>query len=401
VGERAILTVNAGSSSLKFSLYRIAGGQLALASHGAIDGIGGAPRFRARDPDGGTLAEQAWTDGSSFEFLLGFLLDWVEGHLAPDRLAAVGHRVVYGLARHAGPERVTPDLLEALAALAPLAPLHVPHNLAPIGLIAKSHPGIPQVACFDTAFHHAMPEVATRFALPPEFAAGGVRRYGFHGLSYDFISRRLRAIEPALAEGRIIACHLGNGASLCAMKGGRSVDTTMGFTALDGLVMGTRSGSLDPGVVLYMMQGLGMSAGQIEDTLYRRSGLLGLSGGLSSDMRALLASPEPLAARAVESFVYRIVREIGALASVLGGVDGIVFSAGIGENAPEIRAKVCAGLGWLGARLDDEANGQGRERIGLPGSRVALMVIPTDEEAMIARQSLEILDGVRFDPPQG
>ncbi len=389
---RAILTVNAGSSSLKFSLFRVAETELALASHGAIEGIGGAARFTARDPGGAELASQSWDQPQSFEFLLSTLLDWVESHLVPDRLVAVGHRVVYGLPHHDGPERVTPALLAALAKLTPLAPLHVPHNLAPIHQIAASHPEIVQVACFDTAFHHGMPPVATRFALPPEFAAAGVRRYGFHGLSYEFISRQLRVLAPAISRGRVIACHLGSGASLCALRNGRSIDTTMGFTALDGLVMGTRSGNLDPGVVLYMMQSLGMNAGDIENTLYRRSGLLGASGGLSADMRDLLASEDPRAAGAIELFVYRIVREIGALVAVLGGLDGIVFSAGIGERSPEIRQRVCAGLGWLGVSLDPEANRAAHDMISTPDSRVAVMVVPTDEEAMIARHSWTVVE---------
>jgi len=389
---QAILTINAGSSSLKFSLYRVEDAELALVSHGAIEGIGRAPRFTACNPVGVALARQTWDEPQSFELLLSTLLDWVEDHLAPDRLVAVGHRVVYGLPHHDGPERVTPALLAALVQLTPLAPLHVPHNLAPIHQIAASHPDIVQVACFDTAFHHGMPAVATRFALPPEFAAAGVRRYGFHGLSYEFIARQLRVVAPDLARGRVIACHLGSGASLCALRDGRSIDTTMGFTALDGLVMGTRTGTLDPGVVLYMMQSLGMSPDDIENTLYRRSGLLGASGGVSADMRDLLASTDPRAASAIELFVYRIVREIGALVSVLGGLDGIVFSAGIGERSPEIRARVCAGLGWLGVSLDPEANRMAQDVISTPDSRIAVMVVPTDEEGMIARHSLELLE---------
>lgn len=392
----AILTLNAGSSSLKFSVFRRAGSELAPVSHGSVEGIGGTASFTARDSGGAILADGRWQTPKSFEFLLSLMLDWIEGHIAPDRLVAVGHRVVYGLPRHDGPERVTPALIAALAELAPLAPLHVPHNLAPIRQIASTHPDIVQIACFDTAFHHTMPELATRFALPPEFAAGGVRRYGFHGLSYEFIARRLRILAPNVAAGRVVACHLGSGASLCALKNGRSLDTTMGFTALDGLVMGTRTGSLDPGVVLYMMRELGMSAADIEATLYRRSGLLGLSGGLSSDMRDLLASPEPRAAQAIETFVYRIVREVGALASVLGGLDGIVFSAGIGEHSSEIRARICAGLGWLGLVLDADANLAAQEVISTPGSRVTALVIPTDEEGMIA---LHCRDELEFAAP--
>jgi acetate kinase len=391
----AILTLNAGSSSLKFSLYRICGHDLALSSHGAIDGIGGAsPRFTARDPHGALLQDRSWGEEKSFDLLLSRLLEWVEDHLSPDRLVAVGHRVVYGLPDCDGPERVTPALLTALAGLTPLAPLHVPHNLAPIRQIAATHPGIVQVACFDTAFHHTMPPVATRFALPPEITGTGVRRYGFHGLSYESIARQLRKSAAGLAKGRVIVCHLGSGASLCALKNGRSIETSMGFTALDGLVMSTRPGSLDPGVVLYMMQGLGMTPSEIETVLYHRSGLLGASGGLSSDMRFLLQSPDPRAAEAVELFVYRIVREIGGLVSVLGGLDGLVFSAGIGEHSPEIRARVCAGLDWLGVKLDPEDNRQAEDIISTADSRVTVRVVPTDEEAMIARHSLEVLEQV-------
>lgn len=389
---KAILTVNAGSSSLKFSLFRVGRSGLALISHGAIEGIGKAPRFTARDIGGLVLADQVWNTPQTFESLLSSLLAWIEDHLAPDRLVAVGHRVVYGLPQHNGPERVTPALLGALAALTPLAPLHVPHNLAPIRQIAATHPDLLQVACFDTAFHHSMPAVATRFALPKEFADAGVRRYGFHGLSYEYIARQLQLQAPALAKGRVIVCHLGSGASLCALKKGRSLDTTMGFTALDGLVMGTRCGSIDPGVVLYMMQGMGMGAAEIESILYRRSGLLGASGGLSSDMRDLLASPDPRAAEAIELFVYRILREIGGLVSLLGGLDGLVFTAGIGERSPEIRARICAGLGWLGAELDPEANEEARDVVSSAGSRIAVMVVPTDEEAMIARHSWQVLE---------
>jgi acetate kinase len=389
---KAILTLNAGSSSLKFSLFRVGGAGLALISHGAIEGIGRTPRFTASDIGGAVLVDQVWDSPRSFEFLLTSLLAWVEDHLAPDRLVAVGHRVVYGLAQHDGPERVTPILLDALAELTPLAPLHVPHNLAPIRQIAATHPDLAQIACFDTAFHHSMPAVATRFALPEEVTAAGVRRYGFHGLSYEYIARQLQVRAPALAEGRVIACHLGSGASLCALKRGRSLDTTMGFTALDGLVMGTRSGSIDPGVVLYMMQGMGLDATAIETVLYRRSGLLGASGGLSSDMRDLLASADPRAAEAIDLFVYRIVREIGGLVSLLGGLDGIVFTAGIGERSPEIRARVCAGLGWLGVTLDSEANEKGREVVSADESRIAVMVVPTDEEAMIAYHSWQVLE---------
>jgi acetate kinase len=394
MSKRAILTINAGSSSLKFALYQITGTDLRALLRGQVEGIGSKPHFVVRGRDGRLLYQRFWARVEPFESLLATLLEWIEDHLAPAKLVAVGHRVVYGLAHHDGPERVTPDLLQALDKLAPLAPLHVPHNLAPIRHIAESHPDILQIACFDTAFHCAMPDIATRFALPPEFAAAGVRRYGFHGLSYAYIARQLRCVAPDLAKGRVIVCHLGSGASLCAMRNGKSVDTTMGFTALDGLVMGTRTGNIDPGVVLYMMQGMGMSAKEIETTLYCRSGLLGLSGGLSSDMRDLLESDDLRAAAAVETFVYRAVREIGGLVSVLGGVDGIVFSAGIGENSAEIRTGICEGLSWLGVKLDERANRSWQDQISGPDSSVAVWVVPTDEEAMIARYGLDLLEPV-------
>jgi acetate kinase len=281
-------------------------------------------------------------------------------------------------------------LLAALDKLASLAPLHEPYNIAPMRAIAKARPGLPQVACFDTAFHRDMPAVATRFALPRRFEAEGIRRYGFHGLSYEYIAARLRVLTPKLAKGRVVAAHLGNGASLCAMQDGRSVDTTMGFTALDGLVMGTRCGNLDPGVILYLEQQCGMTAQAVGDILYNQSGLLGVSG-ISGDMRALLASRESHAREAIELFVFRIAREIGAMIASLNGIDGIVFTAGIGEHAPEIRAMVAARLGWLGAVLDEPANSRGDFLISKPESRVALHVIATSEETMIARHTLDII----------
>jgi acetate kinase len=389
----AVLTLNAGSSSIKFSLFEVAGSDWPkLASHGQVEEIGSAPHFIAQNPDGVVLAEQRWSDPQQdFQSLLEAVIGWAETHLGSDTLIAVGHRVVHGGPDHDRPERVTSKLLAVLDGLTPLAPLHEPHNVAPIRAIAAMRPNLPQVVCFDTAFHHAMPQVATRFALPREYQAAGVRRYGFHGLSYEYIARRLRDIAPNLAGKGVIAAHLGNGASLCAMREGRSVDTTMGFTALDGLVMGTRCGNLDPGVVLFLEQQRGLTPHQVEDMLYRRSGLLGVSGGIASDMRTLLASPEPAAQEAVELFVYRIAREIGALTSSLGGLDGLVFTAGIGEHAPEIRAMVCARLGWLGAVLDQAANEKGAAVISTKQSRIEVRVIPTDEEAMIAHHTLVVV----------
>jgi acetate kinase len=390
--SEAILTLNAGSSSLKFSLFEFGPDRaLRLMSEGQVEGIGTAPRFIANSPDGAVLAEHRWPDTKpDYNALIENVTSFAESHLGRDQLIAVGHRVVHGGPDHDRPQRVTPELLTALDRLIPLAPLHEPHNIAPMRAMAAARPALPQVACFDTAFHHNMPVVATRFALPRQYEAEGVRRYGFHGLSYEFIASRLRELAPDLARGRVIAAHLGNGASLCAMRDGCSVDTTMSFTALDGLVMGTRGGNLDPGVVLYLEQQHGMTAEAVEHLLYNESGLLGVSG-ISSDMRALLASSDGRAREAIELFVFRIAREIGAMIASLGGVDGIVFTAGIGEHSPEIRTMVSRRLGWLGAMLDETANGRGALRISTPESRVALYVVPTSEETMIAQHTLDIV----------
>lgn len=391
----AVLTLNAGSSSIKFSVFEIdeaASPPYRLVSRGEMEAIGSAPHFFANDPAGRLLAEQRWPGpNQSFQSLLEAVIGWAEKHLGADKLLAVGHRVVHGGPDHYRPERVTTALLSSLDRLTPLAPLHEPHNVAPIRVIGAARPNLPQVVCFDTAFHHTMPKVATRFALPREYENAGVRRYGFHGLSYEYIAGQLCKVAPDLAKGRVIAAHLGNGASLCAMLAGQSVDTTMGFTALDELVMGTRSGSLDPGVLLYLEQQRGMTAKQVEKLLYEQSGLLGVSGGIASDMRTLLASDDPRAKEAIELFVYRIAREIGALTSSLSGLDGLVFTAGIGEHAPEIRKLVCARLGWLDVILDSELNQQNASLISTPGSDVVLRVIATDEEAMIVRHTLDTI----------
>jgi acetate kinase len=302
---------------------------------------------------------------------------------------AFGHRVVHGGTEFAAPVRVDAGVMAALEKLVPLAPLHQPHNLAPIEFIAAAAPDIPQIACFDTAFHRSQAALAQEFALPRDLTAAGVRRYGFHGLSYDFI---VSQIEPALAKSRLVIAHLGNGASLCAVAGGRSVASTMGFTAVDGLMMGTRTGALDPGVLLYLMQERGLDAKAIEDLLYRRSGLLGVSG-ISSDMRTLRASAAPEARQAIDLFVYRIVREIGSLAGALGGLDGLVFTAGIGEHDAATRAEVAAGCGWLGLALDVGRNAQGHGRISADGALVSAWVVPTDEERMIARYTNQVLAG--------
>jgi len=381
----AVLALNAGSSSLKFAVYRDVSGKIAPVSKGEIEGIGTAPHFVARNADGEPLTEKRWPS-ATFATLLGELLGWVDHHLADDRLVAVGHRVVHGGRDYTAPVQVSDTVLTALEALTPLAPLHQPHSLAPMRAISTLRPGLPQIACFDTAFHHTMPPVATRFALPREYEDAGVRHYGFHGLSYEYIARRLREVSPRLAAGRVIVAHLGNGASLCALLGGRSIDTTMTFTALDGLMMGTRCGAIDPGVLLYMARQQKLSPEDIEHLLYEKSGLLGVSG-LSGDMRVLLASGQPRAREAVELFVFRIARETAALAASLGGMDGFVFTAGIGEHAPEIRAAVCERLRWIGV-VPGSPDGS---LISAPESPVEVRVIPTDEETMIGQHTVETI----------
>ncbi len=401
----AVLALNAGSSSIKFALYArgVGGaaarkpnsanaGQLHLSSRGQIESIGHAPHFQAKSPSGRVLEEQRWPGAATqtHETLLHTLLIWVDSHLGGDHLIAAGHRIVHGGPDLHGPEAVTPELLAKLDRLTPLAPLHQPHNLSPIRAIQKIRPELPQVACFDTAFHRTMPPVATRLALPRRFATEGVRRYGFHGLSYAFIAQKLRETAPELASGRVIVAHLGNGASLCAMRNGTSVDTTMGFTALDGLVMGTRCGTTDPGAILYIQQTHEISAADMEHMLYEQSGLAGVSG-ISNDMRTLLASREQAAREAVELFVFRIARETGGLVSSLEGLNGFIFTAGIGENSAAIREAVCTKLAWLGIELDAQANTRNHTRISTPQSRIEVRVIPTDEELMIAQEAANIV----------
>lgn len=385
----AILVLNAGSSSLKFTVFLVgAGGALDVALSGNLEELYGPARFRARDASGATLGEQAWGADAPPRHTgaLEFLFDWLRARAGDASLMAVGHRVVHGGTEFAAPVRVDAAILDKLAAFVPLAPLHQPHNLLPIRAIAQRRPDLPQVACFDTAFHRTAPPLAQAFALPPSITDRGVRRYGFHGLSYEFIAAVLPRHDPRAAAGRTVVLHLGNGASMCALAGGKSVASTMGFTAVEGLPMGTRSGSLDPGVVLYLMQELKMDAGAIESLLYRESGLLGVSG-VSSDMRELLASTEPRAKFAVDLFVYRIGRELGSLAAALGGLDAIVFTAGIGERSAAVREAVCRQAAWLGVELDPAANAAGGPRISAAASRVAAWAIPTNEELMIARHT--------------
>lgn len=398
MADDALLVLNAGSSSLKFTVY---GGlhakKFRVAVDGQVEGIGASPRLVARDGAGRSLtADESLirnvTDASAAMTALGH---WLRSQMASVTVKAVGHRVVHGGIRYTTPTRVTPQVLKDLHELVPLAPLHQPHNLAVIEAVAQRLPDVPQVACFDTSFHRGHAPVADLVPLPESIRSRGVQRYGFHGLSYEYIASVLPAVAPEIADGRVIVAHLGNGASLCAMKDRRSVDSTLGFTALEGLCMGTRPGSVDPGVILYLFQDLGLSPKDVESLLYKQSGLIGISG-ISSDMRKLLASDAPAARLAIDYFVYRAIKEIGSLAAVLGGIDALVFTAGIGENSAEIRKRIIEGCAWLGIGIDVVANEAGGPRISAGDSRASAWAIPTDEELMIARHtaSLVLRDGL-------
>ena len=387
------VVLNAGSSSLKFGVYRRPEDKAwEQAASGQIEGIGVSPRFSARDGAGARLAQRDLDHATvkDSRTALDVIAEWLRAQYGGARVLGVGHRVVHGGAHFSEPTVVTPDVLAVLRSLIPLAPLHQPYNLAAIDAVAARLPGVPQVACFDTSFHRGQPAVAEVVPLPREVRTGGVQRYGFHGLSYEYIASQLPKVAPEIAGGRVIVAHLGSGASLCALKNGKSVDSTLGFTALDGLCMGTRPGALDPGVVLYLFQNLNLTAKQVETMLYKQSGLLGLSG-ISNDMRDLLGRSEPDARLAVDYFVYRVAREIGGLTAVLGGIDGLVFTAGIGENSTEIRARICEASAWLGVALDAEANQTKGPRISGAGSRVSAWVIPTNEELVIARHTARLL----------
>jgi acetate kinase len=387
-----ILVINAGSSSIKFSVFETDGrGSLSAAMHGQVEGIGTAARFEVADGNGRPLAEQALA-GNRHDDAIRAIHDWLAGHDGGEAaLAGVGHRVVHGGSEFSEPVLIDHRVMAALEALIPLAPLHQPHHIAAIRAVSATAPNLPQIACFDTAFHCDQPPLARQFALPRALTAKGIRRYGFHGLSYEYIVSTLAQFAPEGARRKLVVAHLGNGASLCAIERGRSVATTMGFTPLDGLVMGTRTGLLDPGVILYLLQHEGMAAKEIEALLWNRSGLLGVSG-VSSDMRELLASDGPGAKEAIELFVYRINRELGSMAAALGGLDALVFTGGIGEHAAEIRALVCRDAAWLGIVLDPDANRGGGPRISAPGSPAAAWVIPTDENLMVARHTHRLLD---------
>ena len=388
----AILVLNAGSSSIKFSVFPGDGRpkRSALLCDGECEGIGDRLHFIAKDRAGKLLADE-YPQGVTHEGALAALLGWLERRFQDYRLVGAGHRIVHGGSRYTAPVRIDESVIEELRGLTPLAPLHQPHHLAAIAAVSTLHPTLPQIACFDTAFHHTQPEVATAFALPRRLSAEGIRRYGFHGLSYEYIASVLPDIlGPQVADGRVVVAHLGSGASMCALHERKSVATTMGLTALDGLPMSRRCGNLDPGVVLYLMQEKGMTVAQVSDLLYHDSGLLGVSG-ISDDMRVLLASDRPSAIEAITLFVYRIKRELGSLAAALGGIDALVFTAGIGEHSSEIRRLVCDGTAWLGMDLDQSANAAGGPRITSTCSRASAWVIPTDEDLMIARHTWTVL----------
>jgi acetate kinase len=386
------LILNAGSSSLKFCVFkRPKEENWCLESRGQIEGLGTSPRISVKAAEGRTLIDRQLDDQvrdgrDAFDALAA----WLRSMYGGARVVGVGHRVVHGGSRFTGPTVVTPQVLAELHRLVPLAPLHQPHNLAAIEAVSERLPGVPQVACFDTSFHRGQPQIAQLIPLPQEICAAGVQRYGFHGLSYEYIASVLPQAAPEIARGRVIVAHLGSGASICALSNGKSIDCTLGFTALDGLCMGTRPGALDPGVVLYLFQVLGLSAEEVEAILYKRSGLLGISG-ISSDMRELLCNSDPRARLAVNYFVYRVAKEIGAMCAVLGGLDGLVFTAGIGERSAEIRRRICEFSAWLGIELDVKANARNNPHISTPASKVAVLAIPTNEELMIARHTALLL----------
>jgi acetate kinase len=391
----AILVLNAGSSSIKFSLFEghVRPSREALICDGEVDGIGHRAHFVVKDGAGKSLANQDIQQAADHEDALAALLKWMDRQFPANRLIAAGHRVVHGGSIYTAPVRIDASIVGELRRLIPLAPLHQPHSLAAIDAIAKLHPDFAQVACFDTAFHHTQPALAAAFALPRAITAEGVRRYGFHGLSYEYIASVLPdVLGPVAADGRVVVAHLGAGASLCAMHRRQSVATTMGFTPLDGLVMASRCGNLDPGVILYLMQEKGMTAQAVTDLLYHSSGLLGVSG-ISDDMRTLLASDDPHASEAVDLFAYRIGRELGSLAASLGGLDALVFTAGIGEHAAEIRRRVCEYAAWLGVELDPAANAADRTGITTSASKTSAWVIPTNEDLMIARHTWRLTEG--------
>jgi acetate kinase len=386
-----MLVLNAGSSSIKFAVYHANDQQLDRLVHGEIEGVGTAPRFHAQDATGAEVDAKLWVDGAKLPVagLIAALIDWIDDRFRRGKLLAAGHRVVLGGLDHTAPALIDTALLDRLRALIPLAPIHQPRNLEPIEALAKLHPNLKQVACFDTAFHRTMPKVAQLYGVPHKLTAAGAQRYGFHGISYEYIARILPEIDERAAKGRTVVAHLGSGASMCALVGGRSVATTMGFSPLSGLVMGTRPGDLDPGLVLWLMQAKSMTLEDVENMLYHDCGLKGVSG-LSGDLRDLLVSDDPQAKLAIDLFVYRVCWELGALAAAARGLDALVFTAGIGENARTVREAICRRAAWLGIELDRAANQRGQQRISTAASSVSVFVIPTDEELMIATHTLAL-----------
>jgi acetate kinase len=385
--SEAILSINAGSSSIKFSIYAIRDGRNTIALHcqGDVTAIGHDARLVARNPTGHKLAERPLGASTTLDLAMEAVLAWIDCYMDGHKILAAGHRVVHGGDEFDSPVLVDDDVLAALKRFVPMAPSHQPHNLAAIRALARLHPQMDQVACFDTAFHQTQPTLARTYALPREITASGVRGYGFHGLSYEYIASVLPHYAGDAADGKVVVAHLGHGASMCAMRGRRSVATTMGFTALDGLPMGKRCGALDPGIIPYLVREHGMKIEDVEDLLYDKSGLLGVSG-LSDDMRTLLANDDPAAVEAVDLFCYRIGRELGSLAGALGGLDVLVFTGGIGEHAAAVRSKVCAAAGWLGVEIDEDANNNDGPSLGT--GTTAVFVIPTNEDLMIARHTL-------------
>ena len=390
MADPAILVVNAGSSSIKYAAFRHDDSlDPVILGKGQIEGLGTRPRFVGKNEHGEVLGQNEWpAEGFGHAEAMAFLIDWLEHNEADIHVVAAGHRVVHGGLLYSRPVQLTDAVMAELRQFEPLAPLHQPHNLAAIRALAEQFPDLPQVGCFDTAFHRTMPEVAQLFAIPYAMTEQGIRRYGFHGLSYEYIARRLPEFAPEAS--RVVVAHLGNGVSMCAIHDGHSVESSMGFTAVDGLPMGTRTGALDPGLLLYLIQSQGWDAGRVEKLLYKDSGLLGVSQ-VSNDMRVLLASREEGARRAVELFCYAIARHLGALAAVLGGIDALVFTAGIGENAAPIREDVLRRAAWLGIRLDAAANRAGGPRLTTADSPVSAWVIPTNEEKMIAIHTRDLL----------
>lgn len=398
--NEAILTLNAGSSSVKFALYATDADEPELLAKGQVEGIGSAPRFLAKDAAGELLSESYWEavgGGEGHNRAFQQIGRWLDGFIGDRRLMAVGHRVAHGGERYARPVLIDGEVLEELNRLIPLVPLHQPHNLAAIRAVAGRDPKLPQVACFDTAFHRGRAAVSERMGLPFELYEEGVRRYGFHGISYEYIVSRLQQLAPEQVRGRVVVAHLGSGSSMCAIREGRSVETTMSFSSLDGLPMGTRCGSLDPGVLLYLMHRDRLGVEALEELLYKRSGLLGISG-VSNDMRALHASDDPRAGEAIEYFAYRIGQELGALTATLGGLDALVFTAGVGENDAALRERVCDDAAWLGIEIDKEANQSGALKISAGDGTPAVWVIPTDEERMIAMHTFGLVAGAASSP---